>query len=68
MQCPRCHGFLVRDHLYDQVVDSGKLCFGEWRWAWRCVCCGNFLDPVVLKNRQMQQAGQIDSSVQLTVV
>ena len=68
MQCPLCRGLMVRDHLYDQFVDGGRLCFGEWGWAWRCVCCGSFLDPMVLKNRQMQQTGQIDSSVQLAAV
>lgn len=68
MQCTRCRGLMVRDHLYDQFVDGGQLCFGEWRWAWRCVCCGNFLDPVVLKNRQMQQARKLNSIMQLTAV
>lgn len=68
MQCPRCGGFMVRDYLYDQVVDSGQLCFGEWRWAWRCVCCGNFLDQVVMKNKQMQQVGRIGSPAELTAL
>ena len=48
MECSRCRGLMVRDHvvaLLDTVIH------GE---VWRCVCCGHILDPVILANRRRQ--------------
>jgi hypothetical protein len=44
MNCPRCTGLMVRDDLQDET--------GLARFvAWRCVICGEVLDPVILENR-----------------
>ncbi len=48
MRCMRCRGLMVRDQFYDMLDDSGYLSF----YGWRCVCCGNVLDPLILKNRR----------------
>jgi hypothetical protein len=48
MQCPRCQGLMVPDHFSDLLYDGGYLSFD----GWRCLCCGNVLDPVILGNRQ----------------
>lgn len=48
MLCIRCRGLMVRDQFYDLLDDSGHLSFK----GWRCVCCGNILDPVILKNKR----------------
>jgi len=47
MQCLRCRGLMVQDHFYDMLDDSGHLSFV----GWRCICCGNVLDPLILKNQ-----------------
>jgi hypothetical protein len=49
MNCPRCRGLLVLDTFYDLLDDTGHLSFN----AWRCVCCGNVLDPLILRNQQV---------------
>lgn len=48
MQCPRCRGLMVPDQYFDLIND-------DWYWrfdGWRCSCCGNILDPVILRNQQ----------------
>ena len=48
MRCRRCRGLMVREQFYDMLDDSGFLSF----YGWRCVCCGNVLDPLILMNKQ----------------
>jgi hypothetical protein len=50
MTCKRCHGLLVEDQCYDLLDDTFNL------KAWRCISCGNLIDPVILKNQQEQEA------------
>ncbi len=38
---------MVRDHFYDLLDDSGYLSIR----GWRCVNCGNILDPLILRNK-----------------
>jgi len=47
MGCGRCQGLMVSERLMDLRSDSG--CFVCP--AWRCVLCGNIVDPVILNNR-----------------
>ena len=30
----------------------------EQFWGWKCVICGEIVDPVILENRQLMTAGQ----------
>jgi hypothetical protein len=39
---------MVQDHFFDMLDDSGHHSFV----GWRCVCCGDVLDSLILKNRQ----------------
>lgn len=48
MLCGRCKGLMVPDHYYDLLEARGPLHIE----AWRCICCGNILDPLILRNRQ----------------
>jgi hypothetical protein len=48
MQCPRCRGLMVPDQFFDLINDGGYWTFD----GWRCLCCGNILDPVILRNQQ----------------
>lgn len=36
------------DQFIDLVNDGGYWTFD----GWRCLCCGNILDPVILRNQQ----------------
>ncbi len=51
MQCQRCQGLMVQDQCLD-LLDTGD---DFSIWTWRCVCCGDVLDPLILKNRRTRQ-------------
>ncbi len=46
MDCQRCQGLTVPDRLYD-LQDSDVHCE-----VWRCICCGNILDELILLNKR----------------
>ncbi len=48
MTCQRCHGLMVHDRVLD--VEAALLDLP----IWRCVNCGESLDPILLRNRQSQ--------------
>ena len=45
--CPRCHGFMVQ--TYSDLLDLDDK--GEHVFYWRCVNCGEYMDPQVRQNR-----------------
>ena len=47
MECPRCHNVMFGDVFEDLRDDTGALSFN----GWRCVICGEILDPTIIKNR-----------------
>lgn len=47
MNCPRCEGLMVRDDFLGLQDEMGQYTFA----AWRCLICGEVLDPVILKHR-----------------
>ena len=50
MRCMRCSGLMVTDHCYDLLEGGGPFRIR----VWRCLCCGDILDPLILKNRQVR--------------
>jgi hypothetical protein len=46
MACRRCRGLAVVDHFID-MQDGGHL----WLRAWRCVNCGDVVEPGIIRNR-----------------
>ena len=52
MTCPRCKGVMVQDIFEDLHDDTGVLFFQ----GWRCVTCGEVLDPVIASNREARPA------------
>ena len=50
MNCHRCHGLMVQDRAYD-LQNSPLYCE-----IWRCICCGNMFDALMLSNKQKGQA------------
>jgi hypothetical protein len=55
MQCIRCDGLMVADNLIDMQESS----IPAWMNAWRCVSCGNIVDPLIQRHRIIQQAGAV---------
>lgn len=52
MRCPRCRGLMVLDHFTDMQLSSGPL----WLRAWRCVSCGEVIEPGIVRHRLAQRA------------
>ena len=48
MECPRCQGAMVQDVFSDMHDDTGALQFD----GWRCLLCGEIIDPVIAANRK----------------
>lgn len=47
MDCLRCHGLMVQERFEDLRGDPHHISFH----GWRCVCCGNVVDPVIIRHR-----------------
>lgn len=50
--CPRCHGYmvpLIPDGSEELLVE-----LGEW-FGWRCINCGERIDPLIMANRSASQ-------------
>lgn len=47
MNCSRCQGLLVRDHFLDFDGTIGHM----WASGYRCMNCGNVVDPVIEQHR-----------------
>ncbi|QPD05219.1 MAG: hypothetical protein Nkreftii_002993 [Candidatus Nitrospira kreftii] len=47
MRCERCKGCMIRDSFVDLRDDTGRVLFE----GWRCINCGEVVDPVVLTHR-----------------
>jgi hypothetical protein len=48
-KCLRCSGTMVYDKFYG---------LQEQFWGWKCLICGEIVDPIILENRQLMRAGQ----------
>lgn len=44
LRCPRCQGFMITTQLYE-------LCPATTVDGWRCLLCGESIDPVIEVNR-----------------
>ena len=53
MQCPRCQGTMIVDHFVDMAT-SGEI----WMPGWRCLMCGEVIDPLIEHHRQLQREQQ----------
>jgi hypothetical protein len=48
-KCQRCKGAMVYDKFYGAQ---------EQFWGWKCLTCGEIVDPVILENRQLMKGVQ----------
>ncbi len=46
--CLRCEGFMVQDDFFELLESDRHLAI------WRCVHCGEIVDPVIVANRKHQ--------------
>ena len=50
MHCVRCQGTMVTDYFID-MENRGEL----WMPGWRCLACGEVVDPLIMKHRLAQE-------------
>ena len=51
MNCSRCHGLMIEDHLLDMESSYGKM----WARSLRCANCGYVHDATIEQHRLAQQ-------------
>ena len=54
MGCPRCHNLMVEETFVDLQVSPSVSSFT----GWRCMICGEILDPIILQNRTLHPEPQ----------
>ena len=59
MICARCHGCMAKDHFIDLMESAESM----WMAGWRCLNCGNVLDPVMERNRRRQKMAEVQEVV-----
>lgn len=55
MNCARCHGLMLKEHLMDLEASYGEM----WALAWRCVNCGHRDDAVMQQHRRAHTRGSV---------
>ena len=58
MTCTRCQGCMAKDHFLDLMESAESM----WLVGWRCLNCGNVLDPVLERNRRRQEMAAVVST------
>jgi hypothetical protein len=58
MDCPRCNGEMAYEVFQDMQDDTGNLFFH----GWRCILCGEILDPVIVSNRKSRPAPLVNKN------
>ncbi|MBU6431734.1 MAG: hypothetical protein KGS09_18390 [Nitrospirae bacterium] len=61
MTCTRCHGCMAKDHFIDLMESAESM----WMAGWRCLNCGNVLDPVMERNRRGQGVAAVVSTARV---
>jgi len=53
--CPRCHNPMVEETFVDRETSPSVSSFT----GWRCLICGEILDPLILEHRRAQREPMI---------
>jgi hypothetical protein len=61
MTCTRCQGCMAKDHFIDLMESAESM----WMAGWRCLNCGNVLDPVTERNRRGQEMAAVVSTARV---
>ena len=51
MRCTRCQGLMVEDHLVDLKESNSSI----WLHVWRCMNCGEVVDPSIVQRRTLSR-------------
>jgi hypothetical protein len=43
--------------VVDDMIDLQESLMPMWMRGWRCLSCGNIIDPLILRHRMAQRAG-----------
>ena len=49
MKCNRCGGMMIYEKIYYET---------EHFWVWKCVYCGEYIDRMILENREIQKSNR----------
>lgn len=63
MTCPRCSSLMVADaplQFHSNAIDQSERTLTT---AYRCVCCGNYEDAVIVANRALQARAAMTSEL-----
>lgn len=60
MECPRCAGFIM-PYALAELRDFARPVEVN---CWRCLMCGEILDPVIIANRQARPSPSADRARQ----
>jgi DNA-directed RNA polymerase subunit M/transcription elongation factor TFIIS len=52
-KCDRCGGMMVNEKIFYET---------EQFWVWKCIYCGDYIDLVILENRQIQKSSREKSA------
>ncbi len=52
MECTRCHGLMVAECDRDMGETSGY----DWMRCWRCLNCGEVIDPLIVLFRGLSKS------------
>ena len=52
-KCDRCGGMMIYEKIF---------CETEHFWVWKCIFCGDYIDQVILENRQIQKSNRKKSA------
>lgn len=63
MECPRCAGNMIFETFRDMNDDTGRIAFT----GFRCILCGEILDPVILSNRRQRPTPLLNRNRKLIV-
>jgi len=50
MRCHRCRSIMVYEKYYG---------LQDYFWGWRCICCGEIVDQIILENREERAVGTL---------
>lgn len=62
LRCRRCGGLMVPERLYDLAAPGVE---AMESWGWRCVTCGERVDPLILRHRRDRAGTQRQSEDQV---
>lgn len=61
MPCRRCSGMMIKDRALDEIGRAEH-------FIWRCILCGDIIDPIILINRANLSPSKKKSYIRRTIL